>query len=68
MRQGREAMAAVEQILSQEESWKLEKSNVGSCPGVTGVREEADVAVSCVRTRAMPSSLWKSPSMEGLLF
>ena len=31
MRQGRDAMAVVEQILSQEENWKFEKNNVSAC-------------------------------------
>lgn len=33
MRQGREAMSVVEQILTQEENWKFEKNNVSFCVG-----------------------------------
>ena len=30
VRQGREAMSVVEQILSQEDNWKFEKNNVSA--------------------------------------
>lgn len=33
VRQGREAMSVVEQILTQEENWKFEKNNVSFCVG-----------------------------------
>lgn len=37
VRQGREAMAVVEQILTQEENWKFEKSSVRTCLCMQGL-------------------------------
>ncbi len=72
IRQGREAMAVVEQILTQEENWKFEKTNVCTPPCLQCLFVSGFVIgltyVLILRRWAMQYILLKSRSMGKRLF
>lgn len=72
IRQGREAMAVVEQILTQEENWKFEKTNVCRPPCLQSLFVSGFVIgliyVLILRRWAMQYILLKSRSMGKHLF